>query len=290
MATIKAFIRVSTKKVANVNIRFRLSDGRAKQLFHKSEISISSDLWDEKNQTVKARAVYDMEKRTNFNNAVSARKELIMDLFNAATNKEGLTSDWLDEAIDMVLHPQKYIVAVEPDQPETLLSYIAYFIEKAPTRKDKTTGRLLNANSMQQYKATEKHVKAFAKMECVTDYQFNEIDGNFYNRFVEYLQNPIVEKGKDGKETIIKESFTQNSVGKHIKVLKLMIKEAGVTEANITNFHVFTEDVDTVYLNETELQLLKDFDYSDSPHLDRVCDWFLLLCWTGCRFSDLEKI
>jgi len=29
---------------------------------------------------------------------------------------------------------------------------------------------------------------------------------------------------------------------------------------------------------------------SKTPYLDRVRDCFLLLAWTGCRFSDLEKI
>ena len=56
------------------------------------------------------------------------------------------------------------------------------------------------------------------------------------------------------------------------------------------DIEVFKEDVDNVYLNETELQQLKDFDFSAVPHLDRVRDWFLLLAWTGSRYSDLEKI
>lgn len=54
-----------------------------------------------------------------------------------------------------------------------------------------------------------------------------------------------------------------------------------VSEADYNSFYVYTEDVDNVYLNETELQLLKDFDFSGTPHLERVRDWFLLLAWTG---------
>ena len=50
------------------------------------------------------------------------------------------------------------------------------------------------------------------------------------------------------------------------------------------------EAIDTIYLNESELQQLKDTDLSKKPYLDRVRDWFLLLAWTGCRFSDLGKI
>jgi integrase len=43
-------------------------------------------------------------------------------------------------------------------------------------------------------------------------------------------------------------------------------------------------------LDENELKQLKDTDLSKIPHLDRVRDWFLLLAWTGSRFSDLEKV
>ena len=34
----------------------------------------------------------------------------------------------------------------------------------------------------------------------------------------------------------------------------------------------------------------EDFDFSGNPHLDKIRDWFLLLCWTGCRYSDLDKL
>lgn len=39
-----------------------------------------------------------------------------------------------------------------------------------------------------------------------------------------------------------------------------------------------------------ELKQIKDFDFSHALHLDRVRDYFLLLAWTGSRYSDLDKI
>jgi integrase len=62
------------------------------------------------------------------------------------------------------------------------------------------------------------------------------------------------------------------------------------TQTAYNEFHVFNEDVDNVYLDEKELLVLKNADLKKTPHLERVRDWFLLLAWTGCRFSDLEKI
>ena len=66
MATVKAFIRISTKKANDVNVRFRLSDGRNIQLFHKSELTVNSDLWDEKSQCIKAKVIFDTEKTDHF--------------------------------------------------------------------------------------------------------------------------------------------------------------------------------------------------------------------------------
>ena len=297
MATIKAFIRTSTKTKDFVNVRFRLTDGRTVQLFHKSDIKVNPNDFDAKNETIKAKIVFDAKARIDFNKAIASRKDLISDLYLNATDKSTLTSDWLEDAIDRSLHPDRYI-SEDYKQPETLFPYIADFIQKAPQRKDKKTGRTLVYNNIQQYKATEKHLKEFAKIDRKSDYQFNEINSDFYTRFVDYLQKPLQakdNKGKllfneDGTPQLSKQPFTQNSVGKHIKVLKVMLNEAKNNDADTSNFYVYTEDVDNVYLNEAELKQLKDFDFSAVPHLDRVRDWFLLLAWTGSRYSDLDKI
>ena len=117
-------------------------------------------------------------------------------------------------------------------------------------------------------------------MDGTNRMQFDEINQKFYDKFVAFLQA---------------KNFTQNSVGKHIRVFKLMMNEAqakGVCSIPSLQsvFYGFIEDIDTIYLNETELQQLKDTDFSKTPHLDRVRDWFLLLAWSGCRFSDLSKV
>lgn len=272
MATIKAFVRATGKKVF-VNVRFRLTDGRSVQLFHKSDIKVNPNDFDSKKETIKAKVIFNEKARKEFNKAISDRKDLINEIYLTAKDKSSLTSDWLEAEIDKKLNPEKYEPKVKA--PETVLQFIDKFIKEAPQRKDKTTGRTLTYNNIQQYKATQKHLIAFAKQIKKSDFQFSDINTEFYQKFVSYLQNL---------------QFTQNSVGKHIRVFKLMLNEANRPEVNMKNFYVFTEEVDNVYLNETELQQLKDFDFSESPYLDRVRDWFLLLAWTGSRFSDLEKI
>ena len=287
MSTVTAFIR--TLKVGNdqsANVRFRLRDGRSFQVFHKSELSVIPDRWDKQHQRLKSRCHLDERERDAFDTAVNERKALIKGVY--LEKGRALTSEMLDTEIDRVLHPEEYEIPAQ-----TVLPFVADFVKTAHTRKDKKTGRVLNARSILRYKATEKHLKAFAKSMKKQDFEFSEINQKFYDKFVEYLQNDLT-TAKKGATIVMKERFTQNTVGKHIKVLKTMLNEAqakGIgTAPGLSAFRAFVEDIDTVYLDENELKHLKNIDLSETPCLDRARDWFLLLAWTGCRFSDLSKI
>ena len=223
---------------------------------------------------------------------LSEISSLISDtLKNTSTDRSN--SKWLLDCIDRYYQRGEYTPIVE-QKPQTLFQFIADFIDTAHTRKDKKSGRLMSYSNVQCYKATEKRLLDFAERTGKKDFEFSELDQDFYDRFVAYLQSKITTV-KNGKEVVIKDHFTQNTVGKHVRVLKAMLNDAqskGV--CNILGlssiFYVYKEDTDTIYLNDDELQKLKDADFSEMPHLDRVRDWFLLLTWTGCRFSDLSKI
>lgn len=298
MATVWAFIRATTKTKANV--RFRVIGDNKETVFYTSELTIQPSHWDSKKQGVKTKVLFDADERADFNMAVEDLKLTLKKI--AESTNEPLTSSWLKKQVDISLNPQKYDPNYIENKPQTLFGWIDKFIEEAPNRKDKVTGRLLSYNNIQQYKATHKHLKTFARIRKKRDFYFDEIDNKFYSKFVEYLQKPIPaiddngdpEFDDEGNPINLKESYTANSVGKHIRVLKLILNEATAAGINTStaynSFHVFTEDVDTIYLDEDDLQVLKNFDLSKTPHLDRVRDWFLLLAWTGCRFSDLEKV
>lgn len=285
------------KETGKAEILLRFVGSQTIILRAKSGIYISPKSWKTKEGVIKTSSLEpelqrEKEKLDNLCNKIVSEFTI--------TDKEKTDKQWIETIIDKFHFPEKY----EPKASSignTLFSYIADFIEKAPLRKDKATGRLLTHNNIQQYQATYKHLQAFAAIKRKKDFQFKDINQQFYNSFVSYLQSEIPEVDKLGKQILdkndkpkmLKNAFTQNSVGKHIRILKLMLNEAPkglIEDVEYENFHVFTEEVDTIYLNESELQKIKDYDFSKIPHLDRVRDWFLLLAWTGCRFSDLSKI
>lgn len=283
MATIWAYIKIDTKNRAEEekkikSLIFRIRHAKEFEATYTSSLKIRAKDWDKEAQQVKASFDIDKRKRVEFNKKVLEIKEAFLSILNPLNSYDGITSKWLIEEINKILYPGNNLPLRE-EKPDTLLKWVKMFVEQAPNRKDKVTGRLLVYNNLQQYKATQKHLINFTKSKSEKDFAFTDLDKNFYDAFVEYLQGL---------------GFTANSVGKHIRILKLMLNEAtklGINTSNsYTDFYVFNEDVDTIYLTEEELSQLKEADFTSTPYLDRVKDWFLLLAWTGCRFSDLEKI
>lgn len=311
MATIKLSLSPKNdKKTGKSAILMRFVGGRNFIFRAKTGFYIKPENWSAENDAPKklrsdANGSTEMDElRTQLSDLESR----IVNEFNAA-DKDAVTKEWMIETIDKFHHPEKY--TPKEDKPQTLFEYIACFIEQAPQRKDRSTGRVLTTGATNVYKTAFKHLQNFAKSERKRDYEFADINAGFYDRFVSYLH---------------KQSYTTNTTGKLIKELKVILKtayKAGVhSNTAYVDFHVFVEEVDTVYLSEAELQQIKDADLNKKPEeikqmiaaqaadfktdiekqseketwqvysktLERVRDWFLLLAWTGSRFSDLEKI
>ena len=75
MATVKAYVR-SSKKNNIVNVRFRLSTPGAKLLYYVSDLQINVDLFDNKREEIKSRALYPDKERRIFNEKVSYTSDM----------------------------------------------------------------------------------------------------------------------------------------------------------------------------------------------------------------------
>jgi integrase len=265
--------RAGKFKVADESGNETYKEYEGVQLFHASELQVVPKFWDAQSETIKAGMVFDNEKRFTFNTAVAERKKLI----HAVYLKHGveLTSDTLEVEIDKVRNPEKYEV-----EPDTFLTFVSKWIADADKRRDPKTGRLYSADTTQQYRYAEKHLRDFAASQGKVDFGFDEIDKNFYDGFVSYLQ--------------VKRNMKANSVGKYVKSLKTLLKEAREqgyhNSESFRSFKVYKEETDNVYLDENELQTLKNVDLSGVPYLDKARDLVIIQSWTGVRHSDLGKI
>ncbi len=108
---------------------------------------------------------------------------------------------------------------------------------------------------------------------------FESIDYNFYETFVNYMLKDL--------------GNLNNTVGKYIKNLKVFLVYATEHEYtqqnyNLKKFKVFNDEADTIHLSETELMTIYKKDFS--KRLKPVKDIFCFACFTGLRFSDIDKL
>lgn len=110
--------------------------------------------------------------------------------------------------------------------------------------------------------------------------KFESIDHNFYDRF----RNHMIKKRK----------LTNNTIGKYVSTFKTFLSWAQERGAPVNpsyrKFKVEEEEVEVVALTWDELELLTKVDLSNNPRLDRVRDLFLLECYTGARFGDIQAM
>lgn len=156
-----------------------------------------------------------------------------------------------------------------------LLSFTEAFIASAPQRK---TNKVSSA-TIQAYKQTYLHLEEYKKTTH-SQVEFENIDVNFYNGFVKFLT--------DAKK------FAPNTIGKHIKHLKVFIKAATENDRKIpdytSKFTGMREDTDSIYLDTAELSELFNINLSGNTRLDKTRDLFLLGAYTGLRFSDFSRL
>jgi integrase len=306
MATIRFFTRTVTKnKNALVPIYVRLKSGRGTDLVCKTDILIKPENWSNETQKANQRAdvfkfisgeTKDEQKgRQKFNDKITIlRSYLESELMQA--HQEDLKAEWLKSVIDKHWHPDKY--------KTTLFSYIQSFIDKSKTKPNPKTGRPVSYKMQREYEATFKHLKNYAtEKNKVID--FKDIDITFYDDFIQYLQesSPIkptrskkIDPDKQGDKKTERGKLAVNTIGKKIQTLKTFLNAA--TDEKLNNYDAYkskkfvklSEESESIYLNESDLEKLYKKDFKDRPGLERVRDLFLVGCWTGCRFSDISQI
>ncbi|MBK8549168.1 MAG: phage integrase SAM-like domain-containing protein [Saprospiraceae bacterium] len=174
------------------------------------------------------------------------------------------------QKLDIVLNRVKS----EPEnQKVDFIDYLKLHIKKI--RSDDK----LHERTAQKYKTLLYNLQKFkpGKMD------FDSIDMQFQKDYIFWRY----EYTKAESQNTINKDF-----GSIKNILKLSFKE-GLHKNTIFNeddFHVKTAKTSIFALNESEVNRLYSFDFSDNPRLERVRDWFLISCWSALRWSDFSTI
>ena len=201
-------------------------------------------------------------------------------------DKSNIPTDWLKITIDKFNFPEKYIVIEEGGEekkPMMLREAVEAFIEGAPSRIQENgnhKGQPVSHRTILQYNQMKRYLFEYLDFAKIGDIPVRELDKKFYDAYVSFLNF----KG-----------FKLNTVGKHIKNVKAVINWLPLSERMECEFVAprkckkLSEEVDNVYLSTEELHAIETVELEHAYH-DRVRDQFILLAWTGCRYSDLDKL
>ncbi|MBR5639564.1 MAG: site-specific integrase [Muribaculaceae bacterium] len=281
MATIKYLISKRGGDRPEVIIRLKVNQSQRVQA-KVNGIFVYRAYWSEKKQKEDTSRMYVKpweEKEMDANNIKLANlKETIIQRCKIVA-EEDITGEWLKEQIDQILHPSKY----EPKtaKPITLMEAVQSFLDN-PENRLTQDGNPVKKSTQREYNQVKNHLTAYLGSLGKDDIETDELDSVFHSKFVHFLY------GTQG--------LKKNTVGKMIRCLKTIINNA-VPRAQRVNCEfvdsnkckAFAEEVDNIYLTEEELQKIATVEIK-TPYLDRVRDQFLLLAWTGCRYSDLGKL
>ena len=164
-------------------------------------------------------------------------------------------------------------------QEHQLSSYVDQFIEDICSGKRKTNKELrYTKGTIKNYKDFKSQLGSYESY-LGTTLSFNDITPLFYKDFVGYFQN---------------RSFSINTIGRHIKHLKVIMRAAqddGLHENQaFKKFKGLRTYVDAIYLTEEEIESIRLVDLSKKPNYDLARDIFLLCCYTSLRYSDASTL
>ena len=133
-------------------------------------------------------------------------------------------------------------------------------------------------NTIKGQTTVKNYLEAFSK-ETNSTIAFDKMDDVFFDSLMSYSYQT--------------RKIKQNYFAKIIKVLKSFLSWA--VEKNYTQnrdfekFKATEHDIDIIFLTFEELMRLYNFQF-DSERLSHARDFYCMGCFTGLRFSDLEKL
>lgn len=293
MASVTAFIRVSKKRIERANVRFRLRDGRNIQLFHASELEVNPADWDATRQEIKAKVLYDAEKRAAFNKAVADRKNMMLEIYNAASDKEDLTSEWLDREIDKRLHPDRYIVE---QLRQTFFEAYEEFIEKRKLSDWRVRAIQVVIRALKRYELYARRTvdrRFTLDLDTVTSLVLGDFEEFLRNEYTFCEQYPeIYEAVPESRTPQPRGQNTINGILTKLRTFFIWANDVGKTTNNPFRNYPIKECIygTPYYISIDERNKIYRTNLSRHPQLAIQRDVFVFQCLIGCRVGDLYKL
>lgn len=293
---LKFFIRPSTKKVKprEVPIYVRLRDDVV-DLWQKTNIMVSPDLWDAKREDLKERVVMPKETREAFSDNLHDLRKFIRECYDRDVAKNLVSKNWL-VAVLVKFSKQKDA----PPPKERFLSFEKLFTQFMAEHRMADTRR-------SQQLVVKKAIMRFELYKQKTlnkTFRFNvkNLTGAIMKDLWDFLENehtiskeyPDLYKEVTGSQSVVSKRSRNTLIGfmKRLKVFfSWCIDEGIIRESPLADFDMPAEKYGTpIYITKEEMHAIYRYDFSTEPHLDRQRDIFIFQCCIGCRVGDLLRL
>jgi integrase len=276
MATLNHFIRKYSKK-DNYSIYLRLRIGRDIDITASTGKFIKSNYWSDNTKDFKTTISAPKEELKHFNSLKEQIRNLKSKIENKLNDfpKSEITSDWLKNEIENFNNP---------DSNKTYSNYLTnnfdYLLEDASIRENQKGGYGLSKSRINAYKNTKRLILEFEKLKRKR-LRVYDVNLEFKKRFLSFLIN--------------EKQFTKNYALKILSNVKSVCNNAETLniEVNPQLKKIKTKSIKNefiIYLDNNELQRIKELDLSHSKALENARKWLLLGCNIGQRATDLLNI
>lgn len=229
-----------------------------------TDLIIDRDQWDSKTQKVRVKGKAKAESAAAMNNYLDSFK-------TSVTNRyfDLLTKSPTAEYNEIKEHLQKLFKRKKSKD----LDFFGYYDEYLSTQKNKIAPNT--------YKTREVVKKLLERFVAKTNYKlsFDNINPLFHDKFTLFMSE---------------EGINNSSAGQTLQLLKGFMNWALFNELHnnlkFKKFSVKNTSKDIIFLEQDELQRIKDLDLSRKKQYADVRDLFLFGCLTGQRYSDISNI
>lgn len=236
--------------------------------------SIDPDKWDKDEQRADDKYPY----AANINNELDIIKVKADKIYIDLKDK-GLTPELFRTELDIALGrvEANTVPKVKKQFIDTYIDRYIKDIESGVRRTFNDATRRFSPGTIRNFKAFRTKFKEY-EAASGKQYTFDDINMKFYRHFVAWLGM----------------SHTINSTGKTIKQLKMIMQAAFDDDVHKNldfkkkGFKVVSELVNTIYLNEQEIEKLYKYD-AKGPY-EKARDLFMIGVLTAQRVSDWNKI
>ncbi len=271
MASVKLLVKKHnvSKRDGKTPVYVQYNYSRDKRILINTDRRIEIKYWDFENDVLRR----SHPKYDSINRHIRKTK---LEIENIVSNAQ---DEGIEPSTEYVLNKYNGINQ-EPgtEVKKDLFEYFEDYIKAKSPRVGKHT--------VNDYHALKKHLKGYEQWSK-SKLDFKSIDYSFYQKFMKYLSHDAVKPDGD-------KGLAVNTIGKTLKNLKIFLRDCSrkyITDPiDTSDFKVYQEEVENIYLTEDEINIIYEQDLSNEKDRESIRDLFVLGCYTGLRYSDLSSI